>query len=85
MCYIEHQFRCIKCANKGIPLMRNKGFQHGKFHRKKLYCVHCKTDVNHIEIKSEEELEEFLKNWEDRVYHEEAENSLAYCGCARIG
>ena len=85
MCYIEHQFRCIKCANKGIPLMRNKGFQHGKFHRKKLYCVHCKTDVNHIEIKSEEELEEFLKNWEDGVYHEEAENSLAYCGCARIG
>lgn len=84
MCYIEHQFRCIRCANKGIPLMRNKGFQHGKFHRKKLYCVHCKTDVNHIEIKSEEELEEFLKNWEDGVYHEEAENSLAYCGCAGI-
>lgn len=82
-CYTIHEFRCMKCGQAGIPLARRSGHQHAKFHRKKLYCIHCKEEVNHIEIKSEEELSEFLINWESGVYVDEVEASLAHIRLAR--
>lgn len=81
--YGEHQFRCIRCGKAGIPLQRKQGHQHGRMHRKKLYCPHCKCEINHIEIKSLEDLEEFMMNWETGVYHDEAEESMAACRAAR--
>lgn len=81
--YQIHEFRCINCGKAGIPLARRSGHQHSKFHRKKLYCIHCKTEINHVEIKNEEELYDFLNDWEDGVYYEEAQNSLVACGIAR--
>ena len=77
--YQTHEFRCINCGRAGIPIPRNKGHQHGKFHQKKLFCIYCKTEVNHIEIKNEEELYEFLNDWEDGVYKEQAQESLEHC------
>lgn len=74
--YVEHSFYCIKCGNKGIPLMRNQGHQHGRFHRKKLYCPCCQVVINHIECKTPEDIEEFLENFENGVYIDEAEESL---------
>ena len=47
--FSEHSFYCIQCGNKGIPIMRNNGRAKEKFHRKKLYCLHCKQEINHIE------------------------------------
>lgn len=83
--YAEHSFYCINCGNKGIPLMRKQGFKHGKMHRKKLYCPFCKKEVNHIECKTFEEVEEFKINFENGVYKDEAEESLCHVGTARIG
>ena len=80
--YAEHSFYCIKCGNKGIPLMRKQGFQHGKMHRKKLYCIHCKQEINHVECKTYEEVEEFRINFENGVYKDEAEESIRYIGTA---
>ena len=74
--YAEHSFYCIKCGNKGIPLMRKRGFQHGRMHRKKLYCMFCKEEVNHVECKSMEDVEEFRLNFENGVYTDEAEESV---------
>ena len=76
--YIEHSFYCLKCGNKGIPLMRNQGFKHERHHRKKLYCPFCKQEVNHIECSSLDDIEEFHKNFENGVYKNEAEESLSY-------
>jgi hypothetical protein len=78
--YIEREFRCLKCGQAGIPLMRNRGYQHSGGHRKKLYCYHCKTEVNHIEIKTIEDREEFLENWAKGVYKDEAEASVSLVG-----
>ena len=80
--FAEHSFYCIKCGNKGIPLMRKQGFQHGKMHRKKLYCIHCKQEINHVECKTYEEVEEFRINFENGVYKDEAEESIRYIGTA---
>lgn len=73
-----HDFYCINCGNKGIGLMRKQGFQHEKMHRKKLYCMFCKKEVNHIECKSMEDVEEFRLNFENGVYADEAEESVAH-------
>ena len=81
---VLHNFYCINCGNKGIELMRKQGSQHGKIHRKKLYCIHCKTEVNHIECKTFEEVEEFKINFENGVYEDEAKESLYFVGNTRI-
>ena len=76
----EHSFFCIKCGNKGIPLRRKKGHQHGRFHRKKLYCPYCKIEINHIECKTLDDIEEFKINFENGVYADEAAESLYASG-----
>jgi hypothetical protein len=78
MSYEEHYFYCLKCGNKGIPLMRESGFQHERFHRKRLYCPYCKQEVNHIECKNQEDVEEFLNNFKNGVYKDEAEESISF-------
>lgn len=80
-----HSFYCMNCGNRGIDLMRSQGFQHGRMHRKKLYCPFCKQEVNHIECKTLEDVEEFKINFENGVYKNEAEESLSYvsASCGR--
>lgn len=83
--YAEHSFYCISCGNKGIPLMRKQGFKHQGMHRKKLYCVHCKCEVNHVECKTFDEVEEFRYNFENGVYKDEAKESLSHVGNSCLG
>ena len=64
--------------------MRNQGFKHEGMHRKKLYCVFCKQEVNHVECKTLDEIEEFRYNFENGVYKDEAEASLSFVGSSRI-
>ena len=78
MAYTEHSFYCIKCGNKGIPLMRRQSLQHEKMHRKKLYCLYCKEEVNHVECKNLEEVESFKLNFKNGVYINEAKESLSH-------
>ena len=80
-----HEFYCMKCGNKGIPLARNQGHQHGRFHRKKLFCLYCREEVNHIECKTPEDVAEFRKNFELGVYKDEAEDSVSYLRDRRFG
>lgn len=74
----SHEFYCMNCGKRSIPLMRKKGQERERFHRKKLYCLYCKEEVNHIECKTQEDIEEFKINFENGVYVNEAEESLAY-------
>ena len=75
--YQEHNFYCIRCGNKGIPLSRNRGHQHGRFHRKKLYCMTCKEEVNHIECKNLEDVEVFKDAFNAGYFKQEAEMPVA--------
>lgn len=85
MRYEEHDFYCIKCGKKGIPLARKKGLQHERMHRKKLYCLFCKEEVNHIECRTFADVEEFKENFEKGVYKDEAEESISYVRSSGIG
>ena len=83
--YEEHSFFCLRCGNKGIPVQRKKGFQHADNHRKKLYCIHCKEEVNHIECKTFEDVINFKENFQNGVYQNEAEESVSFVRGARLG
>jgi hypothetical protein len=73
----EHWFFCVKCGAK-TPLARKRGQQKEKFHRKKLWCYHCKEEINHIECRNEIEIAKFKEDFERGLYIEEAEASLKY-------
>lgn len=81
--YDTHRFFCINCGNESIPIQRNKGFKHKRFHRKKLYCYHCGLEVNHVECKNEEDVYEFKLDFESGVFADEVKESLAHVGIAR--
>lgn len=76
--YAEHDFYCINCGQRGIPLSRPQGFKHEKMHRKKLYCIHCKCEVNHVECKTLDEVEKFHENFKNGVYKDEAKESISF-------
>ena len=78
MKYVESEFYCLKCGQKSFPILRNAGYQKKAGHRKKLYCFHCQEEINHIECRTMEEVEQFKQNFENGVYVNEAEESLAF-------
>lgn len=48
---ITSKFYCTKCGEEGIPVNRKKGQERKSGHLKKLYCLHCQEETNHVEIK----------------------------------
>lgn len=76
--YNEHTFWCINCGNQALPLLRPNSRTHEKFHRKKLYCYHCKQDINCIECKNDLEVQEFKEQFQNGDFKEEAQSSLQY-------
>lgn len=76
--YISSKFFCINCGKESIPLARKENQLHSKFHRKVLYCPWCKNTVNHIEVRNDEEAEEFRQSFEEGTFAEEAKESIEY-------
>lgn len=73
-----HDFYCINCGKKGIPIARKRGHQHSKMHMKKLFCLYCQQEVNHVECRSYEDVIEFKERFERGEYKDAAEESLSY-------
>lgn len=73
-----HRFFCLACGNEGISLFRNKGHQHGRYHRKCLYCPYCKQEVNHFECKTDEDVYEFRRRFKAGEFIAEAQESIQY-------
>ena len=82
--YETHDFYCLNCGLKSLPICRDCGRKRESFHRKRLYCFHCKQEVNHIEIKNQEEKNEFLEAFENGEFREEATQSLNYVRTAGL-
>ena len=60
-----HNFYCTKCGKGGIPVLRPQGKKREALHLKKLYCIHCEQDTNHVEIAPNElyEASDFEKDF----------------------
>lgn len=81
----SHDFYCINCGHKNIPLCRKIGQQREQFHRKKLYCINCRLECNCIEIKNQEEKEKFLEAYNNGEFKQEAADSISHVRSCRIG
>jgi hypothetical protein len=67
------EFYCTKCGNKGIPIGRPVSLQREFQHYKKLYCLHCREEVNHVEIRAFDHYsyEDFKKDFEEGKFIQE--------------
>ena len=45
------RFFCTACGNEGVPIVRKQGQQREGGHLKRLFCLHCKKETNHAEIR----------------------------------
>lgn len=59
------EFYCTKCGRRGIPIARRIGSQREAGHLKKLYCLNCKEEVNHAEVRpfGDYNYEDFLEEF----------------------
>lgn len=48
---MNSKFLCTKCGNEGIPIIRRNGRAREAGHLKKLWCLKCKQETNHVECK----------------------------------
>ena len=57
---------CTKCGKRGIDIPRAPEIQREPGHLKRLYCLNCHEEVNHVEIKpyGRYRYENFLEEFE---------------------
>lgn len=49
---MNSDFYCVNCLTKGIPIPRRSGSERKAGHLKRLYCLNCKKEFNHVECKA---------------------------------
>ena len=76
---VSHEFYCIHCGNKGIPLPRKLGQFREKGHYKNIYCINCKNTTRHTELYSELDVNRFKEDFKKGVYIEDAKNDNFTC------
>lgn len=68
------RFFCTQCGKEGIPIFR-KGTQRRELgHLKKIYCIHCGKECNHVEIAEKAwsyTYEDFLKEYNGHNFDKE--------------
>ena len=61
------RFFCTQCGQEGIPIVRPKCKEREAGHLKNLYCIYCKKETNHVEIREKSQnytLEDFQLEFE---------------------
>ena len=73
-------FYCTKCGHKGIPIARKENQMREPGHLKKLYCLYCGQEVNHVECKefSKYTHEDFLIEFNGHNFNENGERQLPW-------
>lgn len=76
----EHDFYCVNCGRKGIPIMRREGGLREAGHLKKLYCLYCQKEINHVECIpfSKYTYEDFKFEFENGNFDEEGNRIEKY-------
>jgi hypothetical protein len=69
-------FKCTECGKEGIPLSRKQSNQRESGHLKKIYCVHCKKETNHVEIREFDYADQLLYSPETTVNLRREENVI---------
>lgn len=80
MRYAESEFYCTQCGSKGIPVLRKRGQEREAGHLKKLFCLKCQKEQNHVECKSLTKYthEDFLIEFNEKNFTKEGTRILTY-------
>ena len=63
------EFHCTLCGAKGMPIPRKQAKQKGSCHLKKLYCLNCKCETNHVEVREfDYDLDDLMEDIANGVY-----------------
>lgn len=76
---VFNSFYCLKCGKEVYTLPRARSLQHSSGHRKRLYCPHCKVEVNCYECANDQDAYEFKEAFTQGAFVEEAAESIAFC------
>jgi hypothetical protein len=49
--FLKSDFYCTCCGRRGIPVARPQGGKREAGHLKNLFCLYCKREENHVEIR----------------------------------
>ena len=73
-------FYCTKCGNRGIPITRRRGAEREAGHLKRIFCLHCKEEWNHVECKSfsHYDYNDFLTEFNHKNFDEEGNRKISY-------
>lgn len=69
---VSSDFYCLKCATK-TALPRKMSRMREKGHFKKIYCITCREEINHLEVREFDvdfSIEKLKKDIENGVYSE---------------
>lgn len=61
--YQMSRFFCTECGKEGLPVFRNNGQKRKGGHLKKLYCPHCRKELNFVEIKDSYTIDDFKEEF----------------------
>lgn len=78
--YSESKFYCTQCGSEGIPILRRIGKEREAGHLKKIYCLKCKKEQNHVECKpyTRYTYEDFLLEFNEHNFTPEGTRILTY-------
>lgn len=77
---MDSEFYCTKCGCKGIPIARRVGAEREAGHLKKIYCIHCGEEVNHVECKkwSRYTITDFLYEFNNNNFDKDGNRKVKY-------
>ena len=73
-------FYCTECGNRCIPITRRRGAEREAGHLKRIFCLHCKEEWNHVECKpfSHYDYNDFLTEFNYNNFDEEGNRKISY-------
>jgi hypothetical protein len=77
---ILSDFYCTQCGKRGIPIRRRIGSAREAGHLKKLFCLNCQKETNHVECKpgSKYTYDDFLFEFSNKNFSENGERIHTY-------
>lgn len=74
------EFYCCKCGRRGIPILRKKGAEREAGHLKRLWCINCQQEWNHVECKpwTKYTVEDFEIEFKTGNFDEQGNRKMPY-------
>ena len=74
----DNEYYCTKCGLKGMPIVRIKGKEREAGHLKKLWCLNCGKETNHVECRTASgyRYQEFMFEFENGNFDENGNRKM---------